>query len=48
MLPLDINWALVVIACIFMVLDLITGFCALIDMRKQEHRNSKIAILITC
>lgn len=40
MLPIDINWALVVIACVFMVLDLISGFCAAV--KNHEVQSSKM------
>lgn len=40
MLPIEVNWALVVIACIFMVLDLVTGFAA--AAKNHEIQSSKM------
>lgn len=48
MLPIDINWALVVIACIFMVLDLISGFCAAVKNHEVQSTKMKQGLWHKC
>lgn len=40
MLPVEITWPLVIIACIFMVLDLVSGFAA--AAKNHEIQSSKM------
>ena len=40
MLPVEVNWALVIVACIFMVLDLVSGFAA--AAKNHEIQSSKM------
>ena len=39
MVPISINWALIVIACVFMVLDIVSGFAA---AAKNHEVSSKV------
>ena len=48
MLPIDINWSLVVIACIFMALDLVTGFCAAVKNKEVESSKMKLGLWHKC
>lgn len=48
MLPIDINWALVVIACVFMVLDLVTGFCAAVKNHEVQSTKMKQGLWHKC
>lgn len=48
MLPIEINWALVVIACVFMVLDLITGFCAAVKNHEVQSTKMKQGLWHKC
>ena len=48
MLPLDINWTLIVIACVFMVLDIVTGFCAAIKNHEVESSKMKQGLWHKC
>ena len=48
MLPLDVNWALIVIACVFMVLDLITGFCAAVKNHEVQSTKMKQGLWHKC
>lgn len=48
MLPLDVNWTLIVIACVFMVLDLITGFCAAVKNHEVQSTKMKQGLWHKC
>lgn len=48
MLPLDINWALIVIACIFMVLDLVTGFVGAVVNHEVQSNKMKAGLFHKC
>lgn len=48
MLPIDINWALVVIACVFMVLDLVSGFCAAVKNHEVQSTKMKQGLWHKC
>lgn len=48
MLPLDVNWALIVIACVFMMLDLITGFCAAVKNHEVQSTKMKQGLWHKC
>lgn len=48
MLPIEINWALVVIACVFMVLDLISGFCAAVKNHEVQSTEMKQGLWHKC
>ena len=48
MLPLDINWALIVIACIFMVLDLVTGFVGAVVNHEVQSSKMKAGLFHKC
>lgn len=48
MLPVEINWALIVIACVFMVLDLITGFIGAVVNKEVQSNKMKQGLWHKC